>query len=342
MSLDEVELFLIEYGFDAYIEAFRSNGITTELLPDLSSDELKEIGVLSIGHRKQILAAIREISGDAEALESSLSGDKAAPPAGSPNEAFPLGTKPQEAVPAESVTPTESTAQDWINKYAAPSPTIRALRDFVELDGEVDLGTVGQHVITNYRLVLVVDDQPFNIPLADLKTYTMGVDGRMTWTDPAGQPRQLSVSGTIIKDSFVLNAMTQRAWLDRWSEDDLGPALKLMRLTRSAVQTRHPEAILPTPPSAPRFTSKSGKLIVMAGLILAFLFICCGGLSDDDDSSRSSYNPCQSCIDQCIRTSSATEFCSMSCQQDFVAGGGHSKSDCDAAFRKHFPSARSH
>ena len=45
-------------GLPQYAQAFRANDIDATLLPGLSAEDLKEIGVASLGHRKIILDAI--------------------------------------------------------------------------------------------------------------------------------------------------------------------------------------------------------------------------------------------------------------------------------------------
>ena len=61
MTPDEL---LSALGLEQYLQAFRINAIDTEVLPSLTSDELKEIGVGPLGHRKKILAAIHELTVD--------------------------------------------------------------------------------------------------------------------------------------------------------------------------------------------------------------------------------------------------------------------------------------
>ena len=45
-------------GLQSYEQTFRDNGIDLELLPQLTADDLKEIGVQAVGHRRKILDAI--------------------------------------------------------------------------------------------------------------------------------------------------------------------------------------------------------------------------------------------------------------------------------------------
>jgi class 3 adenylate cyclase/tetratricopeptide (TPR) repeat protein len=49
-------------GLQSYEQAFRDNGIDFDVLPRLTADDLKEIGVLAVGHRRKILDAIRELA----------------------------------------------------------------------------------------------------------------------------------------------------------------------------------------------------------------------------------------------------------------------------------------
>jgi len=55
-----IEEWLNGLGLGEYTEAFASNDITRESLPELTSDDLKEIGVASLGHRKTLIAAIKD------------------------------------------------------------------------------------------------------------------------------------------------------------------------------------------------------------------------------------------------------------------------------------------
>ncbi len=55
--------WLRDLGLDQYAEAFAENEIDGETLPALTGDDLKEIGVGPLGHRKKLLAAIAELAG---------------------------------------------------------------------------------------------------------------------------------------------------------------------------------------------------------------------------------------------------------------------------------------
>src|SRR5215472_4785258 len=45
-------------GLEQYVPAFRDNDIDGEVLRRLTADDLRELGVLSIGHRRRLLDAI--------------------------------------------------------------------------------------------------------------------------------------------------------------------------------------------------------------------------------------------------------------------------------------------
>ena len=45
-------------GLQSYEQAFHDNGIDLDVLPRLTADDLKEIGVLAVGHRRKLLDAI--------------------------------------------------------------------------------------------------------------------------------------------------------------------------------------------------------------------------------------------------------------------------------------------
>ena len=54
----DVADWLRALGLERYEAAFRENDVDAELLPDLTADDLKEIGITSVGHRRHLLEAI--------------------------------------------------------------------------------------------------------------------------------------------------------------------------------------------------------------------------------------------------------------------------------------------
>ncbi|MGA2795454.1 MAG: hypothetical protein ABSE69_18415 [Roseiarcus sp.] len=58
----DVGSWLRGLGLGQYEAAFRDNEIDGKVLPKLTAEDLKELGVTAIGHRRTILAAIVELS----------------------------------------------------------------------------------------------------------------------------------------------------------------------------------------------------------------------------------------------------------------------------------------
>ena len=54
----DVAIWLRNLGLERYEAAFRENDVDAELLPNLAADDLKELGVTSLGHRRRLLEAI--------------------------------------------------------------------------------------------------------------------------------------------------------------------------------------------------------------------------------------------------------------------------------------------
>jgi class 3 adenylate cyclase len=59
----DIDGWLRGIGLAQYAEMFRANDIDIELLGQLTNDDLKDIGVVSLGHRKKLLEAIAELAG---------------------------------------------------------------------------------------------------------------------------------------------------------------------------------------------------------------------------------------------------------------------------------------
>jgi SAM domain (Sterile alpha motif) len=54
----DVAAWLRSLNLEQYEAAFAENHIRPELLPSLTADDLKELGVASVGHRRELLEAI--------------------------------------------------------------------------------------------------------------------------------------------------------------------------------------------------------------------------------------------------------------------------------------------
>jgi tetratricopeptide (TPR) repeat protein len=63
-----VRTWLGSLNLDGYAKAFEMHHIDAEVLPWLDSSDLKDIGVISVGHRKRLLRAVQLLSLDAQAV----------------------------------------------------------------------------------------------------------------------------------------------------------------------------------------------------------------------------------------------------------------------------------
>ena len=60
--MQQIADWLQTIGLGQYAQRFAENDITFAILPHLTDQDLKELGVRSLGHRRQLLLAIAEIS----------------------------------------------------------------------------------------------------------------------------------------------------------------------------------------------------------------------------------------------------------------------------------------
>ena len=90
-SMQQIADWLEKLGLGQYAQRFAENDINFSILSDLTDQDLKEIGVSSLGHRRQLLRAIAELNG----VEKGAS--KPAPRAAAP-------VAPQDAAERRQVT----------------------------------------------------------------------------------------------------------------------------------------------------------------------------------------------------------------------------------------------
>ena len=65
----DIAAWLRELGLERYEEAFRENEIDAEILPKLTADDLKDLGVTTVGHRRKLLEAIAALAEPASAAQ---------------------------------------------------------------------------------------------------------------------------------------------------------------------------------------------------------------------------------------------------------------------------------
>src|SRR6516162_8073607 len=63
----DVVVWLRSLGLGKYEAAFRENEIDETVLPNLTAEDLKELGVTALGHRRKLLDAIAALRADAGA-----------------------------------------------------------------------------------------------------------------------------------------------------------------------------------------------------------------------------------------------------------------------------------
>jgi class 3 adenylate cyclase len=76
--MQHVADWLQKLGLGKYAQSFAENDINFSVLPDLTDQDLKELGVASLGHRRQLLRAIADLT-DSEPPSSKPTTDLAAP-----------------------------------------------------------------------------------------------------------------------------------------------------------------------------------------------------------------------------------------------------------------------
>ena len=67
-------------GLGQYEEKFRDNKIDADVLPRLTVDDLKDIGVSAVGDRRRLLDAIATLAGAKPPADIAISSSKSAPP----------------------------------------------------------------------------------------------------------------------------------------------------------------------------------------------------------------------------------------------------------------------
>src|ERR1700757_4362959 len=61
----DIAVWLRRLGLGKYEAAFRENEITEKVLPNLTAEDLKELGVAALGHRRTLLDAIAALRSNA-------------------------------------------------------------------------------------------------------------------------------------------------------------------------------------------------------------------------------------------------------------------------------------
>ena len=70
----DVVVWLRSLGLGKYEAAFRENEIDETVLPSLTAEDLKDLGVGIVGHRRKLLDAIAALRADANAKTATADG----------------------------------------------------------------------------------------------------------------------------------------------------------------------------------------------------------------------------------------------------------------------------
>ena len=68
----DISAWLQELGLERYEQAFRENEVGLDVLPKLTTEDLKEIGVIPVGDRRRLLTAIALLAHGTEAERRQL------------------------------------------------------------------------------------------------------------------------------------------------------------------------------------------------------------------------------------------------------------------------------
>jgi class 3 adenylate cyclase len=85
--MQQIADWLEKLGLGQYAPRFAENDINFAILSDLTDQDLKELGVFSLGHRRQLLRAIAELNNTVEKGAPMLAPATAAPVTPQPHDA---------------------------------------------------------------------------------------------------------------------------------------------------------------------------------------------------------------------------------------------------------------
>ena len=80
----DIAAWLSGLGLEQYAPAFRDNDVDGEVLPELTADDLINIGVTSVGHRRKLLAAIAALGTEPPTVAQSAAGSATSAPISPP------------------------------------------------------------------------------------------------------------------------------------------------------------------------------------------------------------------------------------------------------------------
>ena len=115
----DVVVWLRSLGLGKYEAVFRENEIDETVLPSLTAEDLKELGVSALGHRRKLLDAIAALRADASVKVSS---------ADVPSSSSTTSISPEDHAERRQVTVIFSDLVGSTALSAPPTPAIMPLR----------------------------------------------------------------------------------------------------------------------------------------------------------------------------------------------------------------------
>ena len=109
----DVRAWLASLGLDAYAQAFAANDVDAALLPSLTSDDLRDMGVTSVGHRRRLLDAIAALNAPVVAALDQPSAPAASAAMPLSDAIAPAGTAPIATASGVEKSPTIITVMFW-------------------------------------------------------------------------------------------------------------------------------------------------------------------------------------------------------------------------------------
>jgi SAM domain (Sterile alpha motif) len=71
-SAVDIEAWLKSRGLEQYEPAFRANAIDADVLPKLTAEDLKDLGITAVGHRRKLLEAIAALRTGAAEIDMTV------------------------------------------------------------------------------------------------------------------------------------------------------------------------------------------------------------------------------------------------------------------------------
>ena len=94
----DLGVWLQSLGLEQYEAAFRDNNIGSDILPKLTADDLKDLGVVLVGDRRRLLEGIARLRSEIDATAASSPATTSVPSPVSSSASSSIALPPLEAV----------------------------------------------------------------------------------------------------------------------------------------------------------------------------------------------------------------------------------------------------